>query len=286
MDHLKIRNDVHVIHTADEQHTAERLYQLAANMLTIKPSIFGASDSNIDQLNKKHQLDDSGVQEKILKCLPSVGPIVSRALIDAGITFQKIYNGEFTADMIAQLKFPSGASLGIEKARKIVSKTWLTSARCDKKRQSMLSSVPGISKVTASKILAVHSLRSIIDGQVSIETLQNIQRSEKSKLGKKASESIIKYLQCGQNEESETSYESKTEEKLKNVNKSESKEKSKKVNKTGPKKKLTVETEHIISNDSTSVFNYELLPTDDNYPVTPPLKVKRAKKPKTVEEYL
>jgi ERCC4-type nuclease len=202
LDHLAFRDGVHMIYSKDEEYTANRLFELAQNYFSIKTVIkeIDILETTSDEVSKVQdkQTMSIGINEQLLRCVPGVGSIISTLLAELGITILSLYNEEHTDEEISRIKYPTGSAVGIEKGRRIAlgTKKMIDSSSAVNKKIHIriLSTVPLISKTTAEKILDNYSLSDIMSGNVSIEDIANIQRSTKSKIGKKAAENIITNL--------------------------------------------------------------------------------------------
>ena len=203
LDHLSIRDGIHMIYSKDEDYTAMRLFELATNYLSIKEVIKEIDDTNEDEIqdNTDELQINMGValsvHEQILQCLPSVGSLVSTVLAENKITLFSLYKQHHDVNHIARLKYPSGATIGIERAKKLLATKKLidsNSAASIKVHVRILSTVPLISKKTAEIILRNTTLALILNGEIGIELLSNIEKSEKARLGAKAAQNILDHL--------------------------------------------------------------------------------------------
>jgi ERCC4-type nuclease len=148
---------------------------------------------------KINEVKQISIQEQLLQCLPGVGSIVSTLLAEQNVTLRGIYQGAYTAEVIARIKFPTGKSIGLERANKIVDckKIFTSTSQIARKTHvRILATIPKISRATAEKILGTVSLADILSGNTTCDVLRDIARSEKSKLGESAAKSILQYM-CG-----------------------------------------------------------------------------------------
>jgi ERCC4-type nuclease len=286
LDHIAFRDGIHMIYTLDEENTAERLFELAINLTTIKPSLL----DKIDKLVADEQLNITGgdltpkvkesdllttkqesrisIQEQLLQCLPSIGSIAATVLAEKDITLLDIYNG-YEPTNLARFKYPTGNSIGLAKATKICecTKYFTSKSIASTKIQiRILSNIPQISKKTADSILKTVTLADIMSGIIKVETLKNITRG-KTKLGQKAATNILHYL---------IGY---VDEDIPLV-----KKKVPLVKKKVPTKK--VPTKKVPTLDIPDIFSELLddeLPDDDlitiENPILPPKKSKKAERP-------
>ena len=204
LDHLSIRDGIHMLYSKDEDYTAMRLFELATNYLSIKEVIKGIDETvtagdaqdNTDELQIDMGVATSTV-EQILQCLPSVGSLVSTVLAENKITLYDLYHQRHSIDYLARLKYPSGSTIGIERAKKLLNTKKLVdsiSAASHKTHVRILATVPLISKKTAEIILQNTTLALILKGEIGVELLSNIEKSEKARLGAKAAQNILDNL--------------------------------------------------------------------------------------------
>jgi len=212
IDHIMFRDDIYVIQTKNEENTALRLCELAKNISTIKgvknivnekykledvqdvQDVQEVQDVQVGLLTEK-QKSNINVQELILTRLPSVGSVVATLLVENGITLRSIFKGEHKETDIARLKYLSGASVGVEKAKKIIRSVRNIDAEDEKKYYiKILSSIPGISDKSAAKVLSKTSLFKILSGNISVEDLAKLKKTDKASIGPKAASEIYNYL--------------------------------------------------------------------------------------------
>lgn len=205
LDHLAIRDGIHVLYSKDEDYTAMRLFELSCNYLSLKEIIKNIDDNiagGTEQDNTDELQSDMGIEkninEQLLQCLPGVGSLLSTVLAEKGITIMGLYLQKYKISEIANLKYASGASVGIEKGKKLVEgvkKLIESQSKTALKIQiRLLSVVPLISKKTAEIILQHTSLSLIFNGSVDEVLLGNIEKSPKTKVGLKAARNILEYF--------------------------------------------------------------------------------------------
>lgn len=205
LDHLAIRDGVHMIYSADQDYTAMRLFELCNSYVTLKEPLKevdaliegGEEQDNTDELQSDMGVKTS-IEEQLLRCLPGIGSIVSTVLAEAGVTIAKLYAGHYTIDQIAKLKYSSGAMIGIAKAKKIVEGTKKiidSEAQANKKIQvRILSTISLISKASAEMILSQTKMSLIMSGGIDLDLLANVEKSAKAKVGPKAAQNILDAL--------------------------------------------------------------------------------------------
>lgn len=197
LDHLMIRDEILIVYTHDESDTAERLISLIRSMVTIvgglnlpdskevvEEILGGAASPAITLLKEEKQALE------IWCTFPRVDLMTSKALVDAGHTVLELAGGKITADVIAELKYPSGRLIGMDNARSIVA-----GARTRKTHIAILASINGVSTVTAEKIL------DLMDGDlanfddITKRMVTCIRRSNGKKLGLAVAKRVFKLLE-------------------------------------------------------------------------------------------
>jgi ERCC4-type nuclease len=255
LDHLILRDNIHIIYSESKELTADRIFEFARNFSTIKEFKKGAGikadssnvkaggadkDGKIDVFDDKaNDLDiktDIAVvktpiknlsckRDHILRFIPGVGTIIAGLLSENNISFKTIINDEKNnsiitdkdnikinglkqTNIIANIRYPTGAAIGISKATKIVSNAKKIINKdlssYDKHRIKLLESIPLISKKTAIKLLETYNITDfIINDENSdcntnkaelIEKLSKFEKTTKAKLGKKAAINIVEFL--------------------------------------------------------------------------------------------
>jgi ERCC4-type nuclease len=206
LDHLAIRDGIHMLYSKDLDYTAMRLFELASNYLSLKEVINDidalvvggeAHQDNTDELQS-----DMGVavdiNEQLLRCLPSVGSLVSATLAENKITLQGLYHKKYTASQIATLKYPSGSMIGLDRGQKLADGTRKlldsNSKVALKVHVRILTTVPLISKKTAEVILQQTTLGLIMSGKIEAIQLANIEKTSNAKVGPKAAANILQFL--------------------------------------------------------------------------------------------
>ena len=204
LDHIAFRDGIHMIYSTDYEYTSKRLFELAHNFTTIKPSMLkpidelitgGKDKPDVAKLTQKQNISVS-TQEQLLMCLPSIGSTVSTVLAEAKVSLMSLYSDEHTAEELARLKYPTGNAIGLARAKRIYQNRmhFTSKGKVSKKYQvRLLSTVRGISKKTAEEMLKVIEFHHILDGMVNTELLKDLKRG-KGKLGKKAAENILTSL--------------------------------------------------------------------------------------------
>jgi len=198
IDHLMFRDNIAIINTVNQEHTAQRLFALIVNFQSIKPSLLPITVGLGDDEKLSDKVESCiSVNEQILRCLPGIGCLISTILAENNISLQSLYLNQHTAESIARFKYSTGGAIGLAKAEKIVQCKKIIDSSSEishKIHVRILSTIPLISKQTAEKILSMFSLSDVLNNLTTVELLSNVERSEKNKLGIKAASNILQYL--------------------------------------------------------------------------------------------
>lgn len=214
LDHLMLRDDIHIIHSKDQKNTVDRIFELVKNYLSIKPSpllkydeinkIGGDvneiktdndlknPDTAVTKLKEKTVVSDESIIYKIWCCVPCITEKSSGLFINSDYHISDLILGNIKKNEIYAFKYDSGSIIG-KKSEKIWDGSRIKDCN-NKYFCNMLSQVGGITKKTAEIILKEISLEKLLKGEISLETLAAIKKGEKAKVGKKASSNILKYF--------------------------------------------------------------------------------------------
>lgn len=197
LDHLIIRDNIHIIHSKNQKHTVARIFEIIKNYLSIKPSLLLKYDdkisTNIHLLKKKKEINISSIINKIWCCIPYITEKTACLFINKGYHISDLLLGNITKDEIFTLKYDNGYIVGKRSER-----IWNNSRITDKNNKyfiNMLSQINGITKKTASIILSNISFESLLNSKINEETMCAIQKTPKTKLGKKKSAEILNLFQ-------------------------------------------------------------------------------------------
>lgn len=210
LDHLMFRDHIHIQHTADQEHTACRLFELARNYSTVKnPSLLAAIDQSLNttggvetQLLTTRQARQISEQEQLLQCLPSIGSVVTVVLCENGVSFASLYRATHTEAELAQIKYADGRKVGLVRAKKILNNIRVLRGKSQLAYSvslKLLASINGVSRATAVKILSAYTVEQLMTC-VTIDELSTIERN-KTTIGKKVAGRVINTLQNIEHEE-------------------------------------------------------------------------------------
>jgi ERCC4-type nuclease len=159
------------------------------------PLVDNVTEIKGQDLLKVKQNIELAIDQQLLLCLPCVGSCTAPLLSENNVSLYSIYHQVHDWAYVANIKYNTGAVIGIPKAKKIIDCVLkINESRYNKTRVKILSSIPLISKKTAESILKQIKLTDILDETLTISELANIKKTEKTKLGNAAASNIIKYL--------------------------------------------------------------------------------------------
>jgi ERCC4-type nuclease len=204
LDHLMVRDNIHIIHSKDKKNTVERLFQLVQNYLTIKPSMllkYGKEETKggvskdgdgIAKLKEKIIVTAESIIYKIWCCVPNITEKTSSLFINQGYHIADLILGNITKEQIYAMKYDNGYVIGA-RSNKIWNGSRIKSTN-DKYFAKMLSHAPGITKKTAEVILSSISFEDLLKGDIELNTLASIQKTAKTKVGICAGKNVLKYF--------------------------------------------------------------------------------------------
>jgi ERCC4-type nuclease len=217
LDHLIFRDNIHIIHSKNQENTVDRIFSLVQNYLSIKPSPllkYDEINQNIDistdvtsvqepvaeisnisaikKLNEKTPVSEESVVYKIWGCVPNITEKTSTLFINKDYHISDLILGKITKEIIYALKYDNNYIIG-KKSEKIWNGSRIK--ECNNKYFSkMISQINGITKTTADIILNSISFESLLNGEISLETIASIKKTDHKTVGVKASNQIIKYF--------------------------------------------------------------------------------------------
>lgn len=202
LDHLMLRDNIHIIYSKDKKNTVERIFQLVQNYLSIKPSPLNKfndmtknsskNGEGIAKLKEKIIITPESIVYKIWCCVPNITEKTSNLFINQGYHISDLILGNITKDQIFSMKYENGYIIGARS-----NKIW----NCSRIKTSnnkvfikMLSCIPGITKKTADIILSTISFDDLIKGNIDLNTISSIKKTEKTKIGPCAGVNVLKYF--------------------------------------------------------------------------------------------
>lgn len=201
LDHLIMRDNIHVIYSNNYEDSAVRLIEFATSYLTLNPIIVGSS-SNITEHSTKKDLDiittsipktDLVISYALWSAIPNITSKTATLFIDAGYHISDIFIGDITKEEISLLKYPSGTIVGV-RAAKIIKIRDNDDIANYKHYCNILAELPMITKKSAALILMQVKFNDLLRGDLSIDDIANIKKTDKKKIGVTAATNIYKFL--------------------------------------------------------------------------------------------
>lgn len=191
MDHLQIRDNIHLIQTRNKEATARRLFTLTENIGTLKVDFFKElkKGGGEQTLKKKIPAKEEEIVLGVWKAIPFITFKTAKLFIDAGYTIKQLIKGDIKREEIAMLEYPSGTKIG-QRAKKI-----LAIIDAPKKHYvNLLAAIPLISKNTAKVILEIYDIQTLLNLSEPLGKIKDIQKTKKTKIGQAAANNLIKFL--------------------------------------------------------------------------------------------
>jgi ERCC4-type nuclease len=229
LDHLLIRDNIIELRSGGHRGTVDRLFELIRNMSTLALDDFNIvrepteqpieqpteqpieqpteqpieqpTEQPIDQpisggdlqlAKVQFTVNDGAVIDRLWCCVPGIS--INSVKLFRGHHIMDLLLGNLKQPEISALKYTNGRTIGNKKAKKIASISRLTDLSNNASYIRILSNLPGISRPTAEKILAVYPMKEILTNWNNIRTdLVKLSRGKNS-LGETAVSTIEKYL--------------------------------------------------------------------------------------------
>lgn len=193
LDHLIVRDNIHVIYSLNNEDTSNRLKEFIMNYLTIKETNSNSIQGGSEMLTKTIPKSDLSILYDIWRCIPNITDKTTTLFLENEISLADLILSRVKEQEVSVLKYPNGSIIG-KRAKKICKIQELDNTDNYKYYINILSSLNGITKKTAALILVKYSFRSILEGNVPLNDLKSIKKTEKVSLGEKAAKSILKYI--------------------------------------------------------------------------------------------
>jgi ERCC4-type nuclease len=179
LDHLMVRDNIHILYTTNQQGTLIRLFELITNMTTL-PQFQNVVGSDGDIFTKKNKTP-SQISKEMWLCIGGI----SINFVDEIITILGSLNAFFNNEELYEIKdvkYPGGRKLQLSKIKK--------SRQDPKLLTKMLTCINGITSETAATILKNIELKDL-NNPLQIE---NLIRPNGKKIGKKFASDVISLL--------------------------------------------------------------------------------------------
>lgn len=232
LDHIMIRDNVHIVYSDNEEDSAKRLIDLCKNCLTLDlhyivygsgekmdiDTVFidlteneiGESSCGATSAQYIHDINEDGALNgltmlttsipktdlqiiyNIWCCVPYVTTKTASLFIDAGFHISDLICGRITKAQISTMRYKNGTIIG-NRADKIIQLA-KDDASNYKHYVNILAEIPRITKKTAILILVNMTFKELIMGEIPETEIANIEKTEKTKIGKAAAANIYKFL--------------------------------------------------------------------------------------------
>lgn len=193
LDHLIVRDNIHVIYSLNNEDTSNRLKEFITNYSSIKETSSNSIQGGSEMLTKMIPKSDLSILYDIWRCIPNVTDKTTSLFLENKISLADLILAKVKETDISVLKYPNGSIIG-KRAKKICKIQELDNTDNYKHYVNILSSINGITKKTAALILVKYSFQSILNGEVTVDQLKSIKKTEKATVGQKAANAIIKYI--------------------------------------------------------------------------------------------
>ena len=178
LDHLMIRDNIHVIYSKSCEDSAQRMLELIQNLSTMDltemfpvadcetSDISGGVPEITDILKTKFTPGDLQTIYRMWECIPNITNKTASIFIDQGIHISDfLLDQAITEEEIYILKYPSGVIIG-KRAKKIVKVRDFNLPGNQRVYIAMLSCIRGLSKNSAKIILNNFKMQDILRGDV------------------------------------------------------------------------------------------------------------------------
>jgi ERCC4-type nuclease len=196
LDHLTMRDNIHIIFSLNEEDTAKRLHELIKNFLSLKSDVIqrflGAAVNIPTELTRAWPADDKKIIYDIWCSIPYVSPKTATILIDKYHIADFLLGNITTAELYV-LTYTNGTIIG-KRANLITNAQQLDDEKNNKIYINMIACVPRITKKTAELILNTIKLRDILENRTSKEVISAIPKGIKSTVGPAAAENILRFF--------------------------------------------------------------------------------------------
>lgn len=136
---------------------------------------------------------DLEITYNMWSAIPNITSKTASIFIESGYQIYDIFLGHIDKSIIFTMKYPNGTIIG-KRSEKIVacidnSNSNNTTIYC-----RILAEIPGLTKQTAAILLTKINFNNLLDGQMSIEEIADVQKTEKAKIGMCVANRIHKFL--------------------------------------------------------------------------------------------
>lgn len=196
LDHLMFRDDIHIVHSRNQEGTVNRIMELAKNYLSCMDKIETTAPAKLggvlEKLKEKTIVSAEEIIYKLWCAIPNVTEKTACLFVNAGWHISDLILGNITKEEVYALKYDNGYIIG-----KRSTKIWNSTRPIPDNNSvfiKMLSQMNGITKTTAEKILAEIPIQDLLNG-VEQSTLADIKKSDSGRrVGNKVASCILEYL--------------------------------------------------------------------------------------------
>jgi ERCC4-type nuclease len=189
LDHLSFRDNIIVVYSKSRQDTPLRITTYAKNISTLAEfASHPKSGGGELSVKRKFTKSDLTIKVGVLSKIKGVSEKTAELLVENNITVADLAGG----CKIVDFKYSSGKSIGSARSKKILNSVGAKSTQIN-----ILSGIPSISKSSARFILSTTSMIELINLSRSYpddNSLQNLKKTEKAKIGKNGAKNIAKFL--------------------------------------------------------------------------------------------
>jgi ERCC4-type nuclease len=204
LDHLMVKNNIFMVYSSNAEDSAVRLIEFCTNYLSLNitggKNIFTDRDEEIvtNGINEMSLLTttvkktDLQIIYNLWSQIPNITSKTATLFIEK-YHISDLFLGNISKDEISTLKYPNSTIIG-KRAAKIIAVQDNDNHQNYKHYCNILAELPMITKKTAAKVLLEVTFNDLLRGELSEETIANIQKTPKVKVGKAAAANIYKFL--------------------------------------------------------------------------------------------
>lgn len=189
LDHIAIRDNIIIIYSSNYEDSANRILEFIKNYSTL--NILKTKQGGDFNIQKKKSTPDDTIACKIWTCIPGITDN-NVSLFYENYHISDLILEQIPYDEIYAMKYSSGTIIG-KRADKILSVCKPT-IESKKIYCNMLSTINGLTKKTAEIILLQYDFHEILRGNISVDQIKSVQKTEKSKVGAKIATEILRFF--------------------------------------------------------------------------------------------
>lgn len=197
LDHLTMRDNVHILHSDSEEDTAIRLIEFMTNYLTL-PTLSTDVES-VENVRDDQKILTTTVPKteleiiyNIWSCIPNITSKTATLFIST-YHISDLFLGLISKATISTMQYPNGSIIG-KRSEKIINVIDNTCVNNHKIYCRILAEIPGITKKTAALILVKVKFNDLLCGTLSLQEIADIKKTEKSRVGIAIAKKIFMFL--------------------------------------------------------------------------------------------